>query len=84
MGLYDHNIAIVTSLDHLDVCPVDLNVDCPDGLPGDALAVGRTFESGRSMFMPVSLSGLIDVSERLSSQDKVFVSYSQGYTEVCC
>ncbi|TKV98821.1 hypothetical protein SEVIR_8G000500v4 [Setaria viridis] len=83
LGLYDHDIAIVTSIGRLDVCPVDLNIDdCPDGLH-HARAVGRAFESGRLMAMPVSLSDRIVVSDRLSVSDKFFVSDSQGqgYTE---
>lgn len=86
MGLYDHDIAIVTSISHLDVCPVDLNIDdCPDGLH-HARAVGRAFESGRLMAMPVSLLDRIVVSDRLFVSDKFFISDSQGqgYTEVCC
>uniref|UniRef100_K3Y6J9 Uncharacterized protein n=1 Tax=Setaria italica TaxID=4555 RepID=K3Y6J9_SETIT len=83
LGLYDHDIAIVTSISHLDVCPVDLNIDdCPDGLH-HARAVGRAFESGRLMAMPVSLLDRIVVSDRLFVSDKFFISDSQGqgYTE---
>jgi hypothetical protein len=57
LGLYDKDIAIVTSIDYLDVHPVDLSLlespDCPDG---HVLAAGRAFNSGSFMAMHGSLS----------------------------
>lgn len=81
LGLYDDSIAIVTSIGRLDVCPLDLNsVDSPYDLPLRARAVGRAFESGRSMVMTVSPNGNNDVG--CSGFARFFVAYSEkGYTE---
>ncbi|KAJ1264162.1 hypothetical protein BS78_09G241800, partial [Paspalum vaginatum] len=81
LGIYDDNIAIVTSIGDLDVCPLDLNiVDSPYDLPRLARAVGRAFESGHSMVMPVYPNGNNDVG--CSGFASFFVAYSEeGYTK---
>nr|CAB3457610.1 unnamed protein product [Digitaria exilis] len=53
LGLYDDDIAIVTCLGRLDVCPIDLNFKekpAAPSCPGDSLA-GRAFMSGSLMAM---------------------------------
>ncbi|KAK8455977.1 hypothetical protein SEVIR_4G253300v4 [Setaria viridis] len=73
LGLYDKDIAIVTSIDYLEDDPVDLDLqespDCPDG---HVLAAGRAFNSGSLMAMRGSLS---------NESPNIFLSDSQGLTE---
>uniref|UniRef100_A0A0E0M8N6 Uncharacterized protein n=1 Tax=Oryza punctata TaxID=4537 RepID=A0A0E0M8N6_ORYPU len=52
LGLYDHDIAIVTCLGLLEVHPISFKA-CPDG--SQALAAGRAFESGNLMAMDGSV-----------------------------
>lgn len=55
LGLYDDDIAIVTCLGLLDVCPIDLNLKekpVAPSCPGDSLlTAGRAFVSGSLMTM---------------------------------
>jgi len=75
LGLYDKDIAIVSSIDYLNVQPVHLDLqaspDCPDG---HVLAAGRAFNSGSFMAMHVSLS---------NESPNIFHSDSEDFTEVC-
>jgi len=41
LGLYDDDIAIVTSLGFLGVHPVDLDLDAPANAPGGSTIAGR-------------------------------------------
>jgi hypothetical protein len=76
LGLYDEDIAIVTSIDCLDVDPVDLDLQAsPDNPDGHVLAAGRAFNSGSLMAMRGSLS---------NESPNIFLSDSQGFTEVSC
>uniref|UniRef100_A0A0E0BBM7 Uncharacterized protein n=1 Tax=Oryza glumipatula TaxID=40148 RepID=A0A0E0BBM7_9ORYZ len=55
LGLYDHDIAIVTCLGLEEISPIDFKgtPTCPDGSP--LLAVGRAFKSGNLMAMSGSV-----------------------------
>jgi hypothetical protein len=55
LGLYDHDIVIVTCLGLEEVSPIDFNGTpaCPDGSP--LLAAGRAFKSGNLMAMSGSV-----------------------------
>ncbi|XP_066343170.1 uncharacterized protein [Miscanthus floridulus] len=73
LGLYDEDIAIVTSMDCLHVDPVDLDLQAsPDHPDGHVLAAGRAFNSGSLMAMRGSLS---------NESPNIFLSDSQGFTE---
>jgi len=72
LGLYDKDIAIVTSINRLNVRPVHLDLHCPDG---HVLAAGRAFHSGSFMAMHGSLS---------NESPDIFLSDSEDFTEVCC
>jgi len=76
LGLYDKDIAIVSSIDYLNVQPVHLDLqaspDCPDG---HVLAAGRAFNSDSFMAMHGSLS---------NESPHIFHSDSEYFTEVCC
>ncbi|XP_021316241.1 uncharacterized protein LOC8066487 isoform X4 [Sorghum bicolor] len=55
LGLYDKDIAVVTCLDFLEVCPIDLDHKAKP-FPGGCLkAAGRAFNSGSLMAMRGSL-----------------------------
>ena len=72
LGLYDKDIAIVTSINRLNVRPVHLDLHCPDG---HVLAAGRAFHSGSFMALHGSLS---------NESPHIFHSDSEYFTEVCC
>ena len=76
LGLYDDDIAIVTSLGlQFAVHPVDLDLEATVVGPDDSvLSVGRAFKSGSLMTM--------DASRIIS--DGTWVSDSQNFSEVCC
>lgn len=57
LGLYDKDIAIVTSLDFHDVCTIDLDLQAPLPSDGKIIAAARGFESGRLMVTPGLLTG---------------------------
>jgi hypothetical protein len=75
LGLYDNDIAIVTSLGLLDVAPIDLDYK-PRSLCSDdvVLAVGRAFSSGSLGIMAGSPFGECDM----------WVPRSSNTTKVCC
>ena len=60
LGLYDDDIAIVTCLGLLDVCPIDLNVTATPSPDDGLLAAGRAYMLGSLMAMHGSPSGLCD------------------------
>jgi len=74
LGLYDKDIAIVTSFGFQAVHPVDLDVEATVPPDDRVLAVGRAFKSGSLMTM--------DASRIIS--DGTWVSDSQNFSEVCC
>ena len=76
LGLYDKDIAIVTSINHLNVRPVHLDLQASPNCPhGHVLAAGRAFNSGSFMAMHGSLS---------NESSNIFLSDSEDFTEVCC
>ena len=75
LGLYDDDIAIVTSLDFLGVHPVGLDLDAPANAPGGStIAAGRAFKSGTLMTMNASATG----------SNYTWISDSPNFSEVCC
>ncbi|CAN6243999.1 unnamed protein product [Urochloa humidicola] len=72
LGLYDKNIAIVTSIGRLDVRPVDLNRQATPDCPDHAKAAGRAFKTGCLMAMQCSLS---------EESPNMIISDSQCFTE---
>jgi hypothetical protein len=76
LGLYDDDVAIVTSLGFLaGVHPVDLDLDAPASAPeGSTIAAGRAFKSGTLMTMNASATG----------SKYTWISDSPNFSEVCC
>lgn len=70
LGLYDHDIAIVTCFGLIEVRPISFKA-CPDGI--QALVAGRAFESGNLMAM----DGFVRCNN-------TWVPDSQDISKVCC
>jgi hypothetical protein len=82
LGLYDKDIAIVTCLGFLGVCPIDLDHKAKL-FPGDSLkAAGRAFNSSSLMAMHGSLyqKRPLEHLEHLNT----WVSDSQDISKVYC
>ena len=77
LGLYDDDIAIVTSLGlQFAVHPVDLDLEATVVGPDDSvLSVGRAFKSGSLMTMDLLGGDMVN--------NTWFVD-GQNYSEVCC
>jgi hypothetical protein len=79
LGLYDKDIAVVTCLDFLEVCPIDLDHKAKP-FPGGCLkAAGRAFNSGSLMAMRGSL-----YQKRPLEPRNTWVSDSQDISKVYC
>ena len=75
LGLYDKDIAIVTSFGLQAVHPVDLDVEATVPPDDRVLAVGRAFKSGSLMTMDLLGGDMVN--------NTWFVD-GQNYSEVCC
>lgn len=85
LGLYDRDIAIVTSFDFLpDVCPVNLDCQLERYNLESVVAFGRAFKSGQLMSKHLQQTIPYPVSDDGEPRKILFPLFTEVYTFPIC